>query len=104
MAEDVILAIDQGTTGSKALLLNSKGIVLSSHTIEFKQIFPQSDFVEHNPEDIWSSVSEAIKKTIQKAKIDARNIKCIGITNQRETTVIWDKKTKQTLTPKKYWM
>jgi glycerol kinase len=97
MAEDVILAIDQGTTGSKALLLNAKGIVLSSHTIEFKQIFPQSDFVEHNPEDIWSSVSEAIKKSIQKAKIDARDIKCIGITNQRETTVIWDKKTKQTL-------
>ena len=97
MREEVILAVDQGTTGSKAIILNSKGIVLSSHTVEFSQIFPQNDFVEHNPEELWASLVEAIKISTVKAKIDPKAIRCIGITNQRETTVIWDKTTGKSL-------
>lgn len=97
MHKDVILAIDQGTTGSKALLLNTKGKVLGSHTVEFKQIYPQNDFVEHQVNDIWNSVMQAIKTALTKANVDPKKINCIGISNQRETTVLWNKKTGQAL-------
>lgn len=97
MTNKAILAIDQGTTGSKALLLSTQGKVLGAHTIEFTQYFPKNDFVEHNPDEIWASVNDAIKAVIEKANFPAKDIECIGITNQRETTVIWDKQTKKML-------
>lgn len=97
MRNEFILSIDQGTTGSKALILNTKGVILGSHIVEFKQIFPRNDYVEHNPNDIWNSVTKAIKVTLNKTKINPKDIKCIGITNQRETTILWNKKTGESL-------
>ena len=88
-----ILAIDQGTTGTTAALVNKKGKIVSLSNVEFKQIYPESGWVEHNPEDIWKSVKKAVKDTISRTKISAHKIAAIGITNQRETSVMWDKDT-----------
>ncbi len=97
MKDKAILAIDQGTTGSKALLLSTQGQVLGSHTVEFTQYYPKNDFVEHDPEEIWDSVNEAINSVIKKTNLSVKNIECIGITNQRETTVIWEKSSQKVL-------
>lgn len=83
-----ILAIDQGTTGSRAIVYNKKGQVVASAYQEFPQYFPQPGWVEHNAEEIWESVYASIQKIL--AKIPGSAIAAIGITNQRETTVIWD--------------
>ena len=93
--KSLLLAIDQGTTGSTAILLDSTLHVLAKHNTEFDQIYPKPGWVEHDPEAIWRSVEEAVEKAIEKAQIDPINIAAIGITNQRETTVIWDRKTNQ---------
>ena len=86
-----ILSIDQGTTGSRAVLYDKKGNVAASAYEEFPQYFPRPGWVEHDPEEIWKSVNNSIQKVLKK-KRDAI-ISAIGIANQRETTVIWDKKT-----------
>ena len=88
-----IMAIDQGTTGSTVTLLNQAGSPVAQINQEFPQVFPQPGWVEHNPEDIWKSVKEVIQKAIAKALIKPSQIAVIGITNQRETVVLWDKKT-----------
>lgn len=88
-----ILAIDQGTTSTTVVIIDEKLCVCGSATREFPQQYPESDFVEHNPDDIWQSVLDAIGGAIAKARIDAINIAAIGVTNQRETTLIWDRKT-----------
>ncbi|PIS10513.1 MAG: glycerol kinase, partial [Bdellovibrio sp. CG10_big_fil_rev_8_21_14_0_10_47_8] len=85
------MAIDQGTTGSTVSILNQAGSPVTKVNQEFPQIFPQPGWVEHNPEDIWKSVLSTIEKALQKAKISAAEIAAIGITNQRETVVVWDK-------------
>ena len=90
---DVILAIDQGTTGSTVLLLDSQLNTLAKVNREFRQIFPQPGWVEHDPEDIWASVQETIAAAMAEAGITADRIAAIGITNQRETTVLWDRAT-----------
>ncbi|OGS45172.1 MAG: glycerol kinase [Elusimicrobia bacterium RIFOXYD2_FULL_34_15] len=84
-----ILAIDQGTTGTRAVVYNKKGSVIVSGYEEFPQYFPNPGWVEHNPEEIWNSVNNSIQKVL--AKIPKNSIETIGITNQRETTVIWDR-------------
>ncbi len=86
-----LLAIDQGTTGSTALLLNSKLEVLGRHNQEFPQIYPQPGWVEHDPEAIIHSVQGAIQGALERAGISAEEIAGIGITNQRETTLLWDR-------------
>ena len=86
-----ILAIDQGTTGSRAIIYDKKGRRVASAYQEFPQYFPQPGWVEHDPEEIWRSVHSTIQRVLK--KIDPKKIAAIGITNQRETTVIWDKKT-----------
>ncbi len=88
-----VLAIDQGTTSSRAIIFD-KNItpIVSSHK-EFKQYFPASGWVEHDPADIWSTVVATCREAIAKAKIDASQITAIGIANQRETTLVWDKNT-----------
>ncbi len=96
MNTDYILSIDQGTTGSTALLLNSKGEEVSISNVAFKQIYPKDSWVEHDPKDILMSVKKAIKQALNKASIDASKIRGIGVTNQRETVVFWNKKTGQT--------
>lgn len=88
-----ILAIDQGTTSSRALVLDNAYRVAGSAQQEFPQIYPASGWVEHDPEAIWRSVIETCKKAIGAAGIDAIGIAAIGITNQRETTVLWDRTT-----------
>jgi len=93
MAKDYILAIDQGTTSTRAMIFNREGQVVGKSQQEFRQIYPRSGWVEHNPEDIWNSTREVIASAIKEAKIEIEQIAGIGITNQRETAVIWDKKT-----------
>ena len=86
-----ILAIDQGTTGSRAVIYDKNGRALVSVYQEFKQYFPQPGWVEHDPNEIWQSVYNSIQKVLKEVASGA--ITAIGITNQRETTVIWDKET-----------
>lgn len=90
-----ILSIDQGTTGSTVSLVNEMGKIVCSHSEEFQQIFPKPGWVEHNPEDIWKSVISGIKAVQRKKQLKPGAIKAIGITNQRETVIAWDKKTGQ---------
>ena len=90
---DFILAIDQGTTSSRAIVFDRKLKPRASAQKEFKQYFPNSGWVEHDPEEIWKSVFATCKAAIAKAKTSPKNIRAIGITNQRETTVVWDRKT-----------
>ncbi len=90
---EYILAIDQGTTSSRAILFDQKGKPLASEQQEFSQIYPQPGWVEHDPEEIWRVSLEVMRTVIFKAGIEPRQIASLGITNQRETTVLWDKKT-----------
>ncbi|MER8579170.1 glycerol kinase GlpK [Mesorhizobium sp. M1423] len=88
-----ILAIDQGTTSSRAILFDEKMKVVASGQKEFTQYYPASGWVEHDPEEIWASVVETVKAALKTAGRSAAEITAIGITNQRETVVIWDKET-----------
>ncbi len=88
-----ILALDQGTTSSRAILFNKSGEVIAQKQKEFPQIFKQNGYVEHNPNDIWTSLLTVAKEVLLSKNLDAGDISSIGITNQRETTIIWDKKT-----------
>ena len=90
-----ILAIDQGTTSSRAILFDAALRVISSAQEEFPQIYPQPGWVEHDPSDLWATAAGTARASIEKAGIDARSIAAIGITNQRETTLIWDRLTGQ---------
>jgi len=93
MVKKYILALDQGTTGSRAFLFDAKGKIVGSHYQEFKQYFPKPGWVEHDAEEIWQSCVDVIKGVLGKTKLSAKNIAAIGITNQRETTVMWDRNT-----------
>ena len=88
-----IIAIDQGTTSSRALLFNERGEIVGTAQQEFTQFFPRSGWVEHDPEEIWSTQKDVLHKVIREHSVPASSIAAIGITNQRETTVIWDRKT-----------
>lgn len=88
-----ILALDQGTTSSRSIIFDEQGNIVSMSQKEFSQIFPQPGWVEHDPEEIWNSQLYTAKEAIRNAGITAGQIASIGITNQRETTVVWDKKT-----------
>ena len=88
-----IISIDQGTTSSRAVVFNDKGELIGFEQIEFKQFFPNDGWVEHDPEEIWLSVVEVLNLSIKRFNLSASDIASIGITNQRETVVIWDKKT-----------
>ena len=90
-----LLAIDQGTTSSRAIVFDLDGHIIASSQQEFPQIFPQDGWVEHDPEAIWATTEETCREAIKKASLQASDILSIGITNQRETTLVWDKKTGQ---------
>ena len=90
-----VMSIDQGTTSTTVLIVDETLRVCASASREFPQCYPNPDWVEHRPDDIWQSVLSAIGEAIAKARIDAQDIVAMGITNQRETTVIWDRKTRQ---------
>ena len=91
--KNFIISIDQGTTSSRAILFNLKGQPVYSSQKEFTQYFPKSGWVEHDPEEIWSTTKKTLNDVIKKCKKIKGKILTIGITNQRETTVLWDKKT-----------
>ncbi len=86
-----ILALDQGTTSSRAIIFGHDGNIISISQKEFPQIFPKPGWVEHDPWNIWNSQKEVMEEAILKANINPKNIVAIGITNQRETTIVWDK-------------
>ena len=88
-----IVAIDQGTTSSRAILFNLSGKPVYSSQKEFRQYFPQDGWVEHKPNEIWNTTIKVLKDVISKSKKLKGEILTIGITNQRETTILWDKKT-----------
>lgn len=88
-----ILAIDQGTTSSRAIIFNHQFEIVAQAQQEFEQFFPQSGWVEHEPEEIWNSTLATCQKALKKSHLSAINITAIGITNQRETTVVWDRDT-----------
>ncbi|WP_435190213.1 glycerol kinase GlpK [Pseudothioglobus sp. nBUS_23] len=88
-----ILSIDQGTTSSRGVLFDENYEIISIGQNEFTQFFPDSGWVEHDPEEIWTSTLESCRSAIKQSKIDPSQIRAIGITNQRETTVVWDKET-----------
>ena len=88
-----ILALDQGTTSSRAMIFDHAGSVRAMAQREFQQIFPQPGWVEHDPNEIWESQLAVAREALAKAKLTARDIAAIGITNQRETTVVWDRAT-----------
>jgi glycerol kinase len=88
-----VIAIDQGTTGTTVLVIDEELRVVGRDTVEFRQIYPQPGWVEHDPEDIWQSVVKALAGAMARAKVAGDAIAAIGITNQRETTVLWEKRT-----------
>lgn len=88
-----ILALDQGTTSSRALLFDPSGNIVALAQQEFRQIFPQPGWVEHDPREIWTSQLAVAREALAKAGLHARDVAAIGITNQRETTVLWDRRT-----------
>lgn len=92
-----IMSLDQGTTSSRSIIFNKKGEIVSIAQRPFKQHFPKSGWVEHDPLEIWSTQSSVLAESMAKGGIKAKNIAAIGITNQRETTIIWDRKTGKTI-------
>jgi len=92
MGDRYILAIDQGTTSSRAILFSATGSCVAVAQQEFRQIFPQDGWVEHDPEEIWQSVLSVCRQVLQKAETAGIEVAGIGITNQRETTIVWDRK------------
>jgi glycerol kinase len=90
---NVILALDQGTTSSRAIVFDHAGGILASAQREFRQIYPRAGWVEHDPEEIWSSQREVAREALARAGLAPADVAAIGITNQRETTLLWDRKT-----------
>lgn len=92
MSSSFIMAIDQGTTSSRTCIINQAGGLVSEARETFKQIFPKPGWVEHDPEDIWYSTQRSMRLALEKAGINGSQIRAIGITNQRETVMVWDAK------------
>ncbi|MDR5778508.1 glycerol kinase GlpK [Caballeronia sp. LZ065] len=93
MQDQTILALDQGTTSSRAMLFDRRGNIVSVAQKEFQQIYPQSGWVEHDPREIWSTQAGVAAEAVTRAGVSASSIAAVGITNQRETTIVWDRET-----------
>ncbi len=93
MAKDFVLAIDQGTTSSRTMLFNHDGTVAGVAQEEHEQIYPQAGWVEHDPKEIWAKTQQVTAQVLRDKGITHENLSAVGITNQRETTVVWDKNT-----------
>ena len=91
--KEFVMAIDQGTTSTRAIIFNHSGEIVSVGQKEFTQIFPNPGWVEHNPIEIWDTTRQVVADALQKAEINRHQLAAVGITNQRETTVVWDKNT-----------
>ena len=92
-----ILALDQGTTSSRAVLFDGDGKPVASHGIEFPQLYPKPGWVEHRPDDILASQIEAARKAVEKSGVRLKDIEAVGITSQRETTLLWERETQKPL-------
>ncbi|SFN34169.1 glycerol kinase GlpK [Mycetocola miduiensis] len=90
---DYVIAIDQGTTSSRAIVFDKSGSIISTGQLEHEQIFPKAGWVEHDPAEIWNNTREVIGQALSKASLTRHDIAAVGITNQRETAVVWDKTT-----------
>ncbi|QHO68307.1 glycerol kinase GlpK [Marisediminicola antarctica] len=90
---DYVLSIDQGTTSSRAIIFDKAGSIVSTGQLEHEQIFPKAGWVEHDPMEIWNNTREVIGQALSKANLTRHDIASVGITNQRETAVVWDKNT-----------
>lgn len=101
--EKYILALDQGTTSSRAILFNHTGEIVGTAQVEFTQYFPQPGWVEHNPLEIWQSQLQVAKAVLKRQKVKPEQIEAIGITNQRETTLVWDRATGKPIHPAIVW-
>lgn len=98
-----ILALDQGTTSSRAILFNDQSEIVAKAQKEFPQHYPKPGWVEHDPDDIWLTQISVAREAIEQAKVSPRDIAAIGITNQRETTILWDKVTGRAVYPAIVW-
>src|SRR5680860_438003 len=98
-----VLAIDQGTTSSRAIVFDHHGQSLAIAQQEIEQIYPRPGWVNHDPNEIWHSVQTTAREAVRRAGIELSEIAAIGITNQRETTVVWDRHTGEPLTPAIVW-
>ena len=101
--KDYILALDQGTTSSRALLFDHQARIVSQAQQEFRQYFPQPGWVEHDPMEIWNSQLAVAHECLRRAQVSARQIRAIGIANQRETTVLWERASGRPLAPAIVW-
>src|SRR5438874_4967198 len=90
-----VLALDQGTTSSRAILFDHAGSIAAVAQKEFRQIFPKPGWVEHDPNEIWSSQAGVASEVLARAGASPADVAAIGITNQRETTIVWDRHTGQ---------
>jgi len=88
-----MLALDQGTSSSRSIVFRRDGSIVAMAQREFRQIYPQSGWVEHDPQEIWSTQLATAREALHKANLPASAITAIGITNQRETTVVWNRRT-----------
>ena len=93
MSTKYVLALDQGTTSSRAILFDNEQNIIAVQQREFEQIYPQQGWVEHNPMEIWSTQYGVMNEVVAQSGVDVHDIAAIGITNQRETTILWEKAT-----------
>jgi glycerol kinase len=98
-----VLALDQGTSGSTALVIDAEGAVAARGYAELAQRYPQPGWVEHDPEEIWATVGEAARRALAEARVTGGEIAAVGITNQRETTIVWDRRTGAPIHPAIVW-
>ncbi len=103
MSEQYILVIDEGTTGTRALIIDRASQIRGQAYTEFTQYHPQPDRVEHDAEEIWQATLTMIRKALSDSSLTPNNIAAIGITNQRATTVVWDRQTGKPITPAIVW-
>src|SRR5262245_65033371 len=96
-ARRYVLALDQGTTGSTTLVVDLEGQVLARGYAELPQYFPQPGWVEHDPGEIWATVERAARAALAEAQISGADVAAVGITNQRENTIVWERRTGRTI-------
>ncbi|HTA39418.1 MAG TPA: FGGY family carbohydrate kinase, partial [Candidatus Acidoferrales bacterium] len=98
-----VLALDQGTTSSRAILFDDAGAIRGLDQREFAQHFPRDGWVEHDPSDIWQTQLDTARTALARAGVTAADVAAIGITNQRETTILWDRRTGVPIAPAIVW-
>jgi glycerol kinase len=103
MKKNYLLAIDEGTTGTGAVIMDGDLNLIAEASVDFPQHFPQPGWVEHDPSQIWKAVGESVTTALKKAGIQGKDLTAIGITNQRETLCFWDRKSGESLSNAIVW-